>query len=123
MDTIESTIKCAPLFKGKTWKKQIEYVRGKFKEEELQAVAFSKDGMQQLYVFENRIYLNKIKGLLSNNEKNMPLSGVSSVACNSSALYAEIVITTSGANIVIEDVVTPIAQEVSRIIENYKIKS
>lgn len=123
MNTIESTIKSAPLFKGKTWRKQIEFVRGKFKGEELQATAFSKNGMQQLYVFENRVYLNEIQGLMSNNEKTIPLSGVSSVTCNSKALYADIVITTSGANIVIEDVVTPIAQEVSRIIESSKIKS
>lgn len=123
MNTIEATIKQAPLFKGKTWKKQIEFTESKFNNENLIAVAFSKDGTQQLYVFENRIYLNEIKGVMSNNEQTIPLSNVSSINCSSEGLYAKITITTSGANITVKDVVTPIAQEVARIIENHKINA
>lgn len=123
MNTIEATIKQAPLFKGKAWKKQIEFTKTKFNNENLIAVAFSKDGAQQLYVFENRIYLNEINGVMSNTEQTIPLSNVSSINCNSEGLYAKINIITSGANIFIKDVVTPIAQEVARIIENSKVNA
>lgn len=58
-----------------------------------------------------------------NNEQTIPFSNVSSINCNSEGLYAKIEITTSGANITVKDVVTPIAQEVARIIENSKVNA
>lgn len=123
MNTIDLTIKQAPLFKGKVWKKQIEFTQSKFTDDTLKAVAFSKDGMQQLYVFEKRIYFNEIKGVMSNNEKSIPLNNVSSVECQSKGLFADIIITTSGALIKVEDVQVSIAQEVAKAIEGLKINA
>lgn len=120
MNTIELTIKQAPLFKGKVWEKQIEAIQTKFTDDTLKAVAFSKDGKQQLYVFEKRVYLNEIKGMMSNNEKTIPLNSISSVECQSKGLFADIIITASNSLIKIKDVQVSIAQEVASMIYGIK---
>ena len=121
MNTIEDTVKLAPLFKGKMWRKQIEHIQKKFSNDNLVAVAFKSDGMQQLYVFDNFVYLNEIVGVFSNNEKTIPISNISSVECQSRGLYSDIIITTSGASIRVENVPVSIAPSVTRIIEDSKI--
>ena len=121
MKTIEETIKLAPFFKGKIWRKQIEHIQKKFNNEFLNAVAFKSDGMQQLYVFDNFVYLNEVLGSFSNNEKTIQINNISSVECQSRGLYADIIITTSGTFLKIENVHIAIAQNVTRIIEESKM--
>jgi len=121
MKMIEETIKLAPFFKGKIWRKQIELVQNKFSDESLNAVAFKSDGMQQLYIFDSFVYLNEIVGAFSNNEKTIPINNTSSIEFRSKGLYADIIITTSGASIKVENVHIAIAQTVTRIIENSKL--
>jgi len=121
MKMIEETIKLAPFFKGKIWRKQIELVQNKFSDESLNAVAFKSDGMQQLYIFDSFVYLNEIVGAFSNNEKTIPINNISSIEFRSKGLYADIIITTSGASIKVENVHIAIAQTVTRIIENSKL--
>jgi len=122
MNTIEATIKMAPMFKGKIWRKQIEFIVSK-SGDELKGVAFSKDGKQQLYVFEKQVYFNEINGVFSNNEKVIPFNNISSAECNSKGLYADIVITTSGALIKVENVPVSIAKDVSVMILDLKINA
>ena len=86
-------------------------------------MAFSKDGKQQLYVFEKQVYFNEINGIFSNNEKSIPFNNISSVECNSKGLYADIVITTSGTLIKIEDVPVSIAKDASIMILDLKINA
>jgi len=122
MNTIEATVKMAPMFKGKIWRKQIEFIVSK-SDDELKGVAFSKDGKQQLYVFEKQVYFNEINGVFSNNEKVIPFNNISSVECNSKGLYSDIVITTSGALIKVENVPVSIAKDVSAMISDLKINA
>lgn len=125
MNTIEETIKHAPLFKGKIWRKQIEMIQKRVANdgEELLATCFKKDGMQQLYVTPKRLFFNEIAGMMSNNEKTIPVATISSVECRSKGLFADLIITTSGNNIVVEDVSVGIAQTVARMIEDLKINA
>jgi len=125
MNTIELTIKQAPLFKGKIWRKQIEFIEKRVagEDEKLVAVCFKKDGMQQLYVTNKRIYFNEIKGTFSNDEQTIPLSNVSSVVCSSQGLFADLKIITSGATIIVEDVSVGIAQTVMKEIETLRTQN
>lgn len=125
MNTIEETIKSAPFLKGKIWRKQIEMIEKRVagKEEELLAVCFKKDGLQQLYVTNKRIYFNEIAGTFSNNEQMIPLSNVSNVSCSSKGLFADLAIVTSGATITVEDVSVGIAQTVMKQIETLRTQS
>lgn len=125
MNTIEETIKSAPFLKGKIWRKQIEMIEKRVagEGEQLLAACFKKDGMQQLYVTNKRIYFNEIKGMMSNNEQMIPLSNISSVSCSSKGLFADLIVTTSGANIIVEDVSVGIAQTVMKKIETLRTQS
>ncbi|MEG0259912.1 MAG: SHOCT domain-containing protein [Lysinibacillus sp.] len=122
MDTIAETIKLAPIFKGKVWTKQISFYQDKLgaSGEKLLAVCFSKDGLEQLYVTDKRVFTNKIKGMVSNNETSIPLSTISSVNLNSKFVYGKLEIMTSGNVARIEDVPVAIAAEVKNIIEGLK---
>lgn len=125
LNTIEETIKMAPFLKGKVWRKQIEFIQQRVAkdEEKVIAVCFKKDGLQQLYVTPKRVYFNEIAGMFSNNEKTIPVATISSVECSSKGLFADVIINTSGARIVVEDVSVAIAQEVARTIEDLKLNS
>lgn len=122
MNTIEETIKMAGFGKKKIMSKQIQLFEDRFSNEgeSLIAVCASIKGSAQLYVTDKRVVLHEIKGLVSNNEKSMPLSSIGSINLKSKFVYAELEIITSGNKAIIDDVPVAIAQEVKNVIEHLK---
>ena len=87
MDTIAETIKFAGFGKKKAMAKQIQMFDDRLTEqgETLLAVCASVKGIKQLYVTDQRILLNEIKGIVSNDERSIPLASISSINISKSS--------------------------------------
>lgn len=122
MNTIEETIKMAGFGKKKVMAKQIQFYEDKFSDEgeNLIAACASSKGTSQLYVTDKRVHLNDVKGIVSNQERSIPLSSITSININKSFVYAALEINASGNRIIIEDVPVHIADEIKAIIEHLK---
>ena len=122
LNTIEETIKSAPLLKRYIWREQIELVKKRMKVtgEDLIAVAYNQNGKQHLYVAEEFIYFNEVKGMLSNSENAVPLSRVTSVTCTNNGLVASLTIFAIGTTVTVRAIPIAIAEEVANTIETLR---
>ena len=122
MDTIAETIKFAGFGKKKAMAKQIQMFDDRLTDqgETLLAVCASVKGTKQLYVTDNRIILHEITGLVSNDERSIPLASISSINISNKLVYSTIEIVSTGNKAIIDDVPTHIAVEIKAAIENLK---
>lgn len=122
MDTIADTIKFAGFGKKKAMAKQIQMFDDRLTEqgETLLAVCASVKGTKQLYVTDNRIILHEIKGIVSNDERSIPLASISSINISNKLVYSTIEIVSTGNKAIIDDVPAHIALEIKSGIENLK---
>lgn len=122
MDTIAETIKFAGFGKKKAMAKQIQMFDDRLTEqgETLLAVCASVKGIKQLYVTDKRILLHEIKGIVSNDERSIPLSSISSINISNKLVYSTIEIVSTGNKAIIDDVPAHIALEIKSGIENLK---
>lgn len=122
MDTIAETIKFAGFGKKKAMSKQIQMFDDRLTDqgETLLAVCASVKGTKQLYVTDNRIILHEIKGIVSNDERSIPLASISSINISNKLVYSTIEIVSTGNKAIIDDVPAHIALEIKAAIENLK---
>ncbi len=122
MDTIAETIKFAGFGKKKAMAKQIQMFDDRLTEqgETLLAVCASVKGIKQLYVTDKRILLHEIKGIVSNDERSIPLASISSINISNKLVYSTIEIVSTGNKAIIDDVPAHIALEIKSGIENLK---
>ncbi|WP_416141903.1 PH domain-containing protein [Lysinibacillus capsici] len=120
MDTIAETIKFAGFGKKKAMAKQIQMFDDRLTDrgETLLAVCASVKGIKQLYVTDQRVLLHEIKGIVSNDEKSIPLSSISSINISNKLVYSTIEIVSTGNKAIIDDVPAHIALEIKAAIEN-----
>ena len=125
LNTIEETVRMAGFGKKKVMAKQIEMFENRFESdgEKLLGVCASMKGATQLYVSNKRIILHEIKGLMSNNEKNIPLSSVGSINIKKSTVFATLEIVTSGNVAVIDNVPVHLADEIKKVIDQARSQS
>jgi len=88
--------------------------------ETLLTVCASVKGIKQLYVTDKRILLHEIKGIVSNDERSIPLSSISSINISHKLVYSTIEIVSTGNKAIIDDVPAHIALEIKSGIENLK---
>ncbi|WP_025114182.1 PH domain-containing protein [Lysinibacillus fusiformis] len=122
MDTIAETIKFAGFGKKKAMAKQIQMFDDRLTEqgETLLAVCASVKGIKQLYVTDKRILLHEIKGIVSNDERSIPLTSISSINISNKLVYSTIEIVSTGNKAIIDDVPAHIALEIKSGIDNLK---
>ena len=125
LNTIDETIKMAGFGKKKVMSKQIDMFKNRFESEgeNLIGVCASMKGTAQLYVSDKRVVLHEIKGMMSNDEKNIPLSSIGSINIKKSAVFATLEIITSGNVATIDDVPVHLAEEIKKIIDQVKSKN
>ncbi|ODV57361.1 SHOCT domain-containing protein [Lysinibacillus fusiformis] len=122
MDTIAETIKFAGFGKKKAMAKQIQMFDDCLTDqgETLLAVCASVRGIKQLYVTDQRILLHEIKGIVSNDERSIPLASISSINISNKLVCSSIEIVSTGNKAIIDDVPAHIALEIKSGIENLK---
>ena len=122
MDTIAETIKFAGFGKKKAMAKQIQMFDDRLTDqgETLLAVCASVRGIKQLYVTDQRILLHEIKGIVSNDERSIPLASISSINISNKLVCSSIEIVSTGNKAIIDDVPAHIALEIKSGIENLK---
>ncbi len=122
MDTIAETIKFAGFGKKKAMAKQIQMFNDRLTDQgkTLLAVCASVKGIKQLYVTDQRILLNEIKGIVSNDERSIPLASISSINISNKLVCSSIEIVSTGNKAIIDDVPAHIALEIKSGIENLK---
>ncbi|WP_341300447.1 PH domain-containing protein [Lysinibacillus sp. FSL H8-0500] len=122
MDTIAETIKFAGFGKKKAMAKQIQMFDDRLmdQDETLLAVCASVKGTKQLYVTDKRIILHEIKGIVSNDERSIPLTSISSINISNKLVYSTIEIVSTGNKAKIDDGPAHIVLEIKAAIENLK---
>ena len=122
MDTIAETIKFAGFGKKKAMAKQNQMFDDRLTDqgETLLAVCASVRGIKQLYVTDQRILLHEIKGIVSNDERSIPLASISSINISNKLVCSSIEIVSTGNKAIIDDVPAHIALEIKSGIENLK---
>lgn len=125
INTVEETIKLAGFGRRKAMRKQIELMESQLqKDEKLIGVAASNpQPTEQLYITDKRVIVHKIKGVMSNNKVEIPLSSISSVNTSAKGLYATIEVVTSNNKAIVGKIPVPIAQEIKRILDSYILQN